>query len=145
VVELTADRAAALATRLAGEFYVDPVAAREAALERRSFNVIHLETGIEVDLFVRGDEPFDFEEFARHRAEALPFEGGRRVFVKSPEDILLRKLQWYESGGGVSDRQWGDILGVVRTQASRPDRAYLTRWAAVLGVEASLARAFGGA
>lgn len=32
-------------------------------------------------------------------------------------------------GGGVSDRQWGDILGVLKARGERLDRDHLDRWA----------------
>ena len=57
-----------------------------------SIDVIHLDSGIKVDLVVRGDAPFDLEEFARHRAELVQKESERRIYVKTVEDILLRKL-----------------------------------------------------
>jgi len=59
----------------------------------------------------------------------------------SPEDIVLRKLVWYQMGGGVSDRQWLDILEVLQTQAPDLDRAYMRQWGARLGVAALLAEA----
>jgi hypothetical protein len=40
-----------------------------------------------------------------------------------------------------SDRQWRDILAIVRTQGSRLDRAYLDVNAPVLGVADLLTRA----
>lgn len=143
VAELTPDSAGALTRRLDVEFYVDEATARSAARDHGSFNLIHLETAMKVDVFVRGDAPFDVEEFRRHREETVDVQSGRRVFVKTPEDTLLRKLQWYRLGGEVSDRQWGDVVGIARTQGERLDRAHLRRWAPVLGVEDLLARLLG--
>ena len=59
----------------------------------------------------------------------------------SPEDTLLHKLVWYRLGNEVSDRQWGDILGVLKVQSGSIDRAYLDRWAPQLGVSDLLQRA----
>lgn len=134
VVELSADSVAALSSRLAGEFHVDPESARRAVRERSSFNLVHLDSGIKVDLFIRGNEPFDREEFRRHRAEFVQMDPERRLWVKSAEDTLLRKLQWYRLGGGVSERQWADVLGIARIQGERLDGEYLRRWAGEIGV-----------
>ena len=56
------------------------------------------------------------------------------VYLASVEDNLLAKLEWYRLGNEVSDRQWRDILGVIKTQGERLDFAYLRQWAAVLNV-----------
>jgi hypothetical protein len=37
-------------------------------------------------------------------------------------------------GGEESDRQWRDILGIIKTQGERLDLAYLRQWAAALSV-----------
>lgn len=44
-------------------------------------------------------------------------------------------------GGEVSDRQWNDILGVLKIQDTNLDMAYLQRWASSLGVADLLERA----
>ena len=61
--------------------------------------------------------------------------------MTTAEDIVLHKLEWYRLGGGVSERQWQDVLGVFRVQGATLDRAYLERWASDLGVADLLARA----
>jgi hypothetical protein len=125
---------------VSGDFYVDEQSAGRAVRDKSSFNLIHLASGVKVDLFVRGDAPFDLEEFRRHRPELVQTEPERRIQVKSAEDIVLRKLLWYRLGGEVSDRQWTDVQEVARIQGDALDRAYLERWASELGVEDLLQR-----
>jgi len=141
VAHVTPEAATALARIASGEFYVDAEVARAAARERTSFNLIHRDSGMKIDIFVRGSEPFDLEEFRRHRRERVQVQPPYDLFVKTPEDTLLRKLQWYRLGGEVSDRQWADVLGVIRTQADRLDRPYLQQWSQELGVADLLERA----
>jgi len=52
-----------------------------------------------------------------------------------------RKLQWYQLGGGVSDRQWRDLIGVLKAQGDQLDRPYLDGWARRLGLSALLRKA----
>ena len=59
----------------------------------------------------------------------------------SPEDLVLQKLNWYREGGGVSDRQWRDVIGVIKTQGSRLDLVYLHLWAGRKGLADLLVRA----
>ena len=47
---------------------------------------------------------------------------------------MLNKLQWYQAGGGVSDQQWKDVLGILKVQASKLDLEYLKGWAATLNL-----------
>jgi hypothetical protein len=61
--------------------------------------------------------------------------------VHPPEDILFQKLRWYRKGGETSDRQWRDILGIVRVQGSQLDRDYLAVNAPTLDVADLLKRA----
>ena len=54
---------------------------------------------------------------------------------------MLAKLQWYRDGGSVSDRQWNDVLGVLKVQGAMLDRAHLEEWARELGLTDLLRRA----
>ena len=81
---------------------------------------------------------------SRARIEEIDTPQGKvPVRFASPEDILLHKLVWYRLGNEVSDRQWGDIVGVIRVQAKTLDGAYLRRWSGPLGVSDLLDRAGG--
>lgn len=66
-------------------------------------------------------------------------------YITSPEDTILAKLEWYRMGGEVSDRQWRDILGVMKTRTGELDLAYLHQSAAMLKVTDLLKRALGEA
>jgi hypothetical protein len=140
IVELPPALVEPLARSLEGSFYLDRGAMLEAVRERRAFNAIDLDTGFKLDLFVRGDAPFDLEEFRRRRLQP-PGDDGTPLQFKSPEDTVLRKLQWYRSGGSVSELQWRDVLGVLRVSGAEMDRRYLAHWSRELGVSDLLERA----
>jgi hypothetical protein len=142
VVDLVQASVQGLADRLRDRFYLDEDRMGHAVAKRSSFNLIHLETGFKVDVFVKGRGVFDDLELERSQLAELPETGGRNVPVKSAEDTVLRKLQWFAEGGRISDRQWSDVLGVLKAQAGRLDREFLVRWAEELGVRDLLDRAF---
>lgn len=138
-VDLVADielrHVEAIANALEGEFYVDAAMIRDALRSRSSFNVIHLETMFKADVFLFRGDAWSTEEMARASAVELDGpEGKVSIRFASPEDTLLHKLVWYQLGNRVSERQWGDVLGVLKVQGELLDREYLERWARVLGV-----------
>jgi hypothetical protein len=141
VVDLPASAVPLLVSHLEGEFYLDAERMRQAIRRGSSFNLVHLTTGFKVDVFVSGHGAFDRSELSRAGLQRLTEDSPRDVLVKSPEDTILRKLQWYRLGGETSDRQWTDILGIVRTQGGRLDLGYLRLWAGTLKVDDLLERA----
>jgi len=141
VVDLDAPRVEPLVAGLKGDFYVDPTVAADAVSRRGSFNAIHLESGFKVDFFVKGTAGFDNLEFDRSELAQIVVDPPRSVYVKTAEDTVLRKLQWYAHGGRVSDRQWSDVIGVLLTAGDDIDREYLEVWARQLGVGELLNRA----
>lgn len=134
VVDLREDVVQDFSRLLVNEFYVDEEALRRAVADRGSCNLVHLATGVKIDLFVKGSSAFDRVEFERSVPVMLGDEAAREVMVKSAEDTLLRKLLWYRMGGEVSDRQWEDLRGIVSVQAGRLDEEYMAQWADTLGV-----------
>lgn len=141
VAELAVAQTEPLADLLEPAYYTPRGQMREAAVERRSFNLIHLETMFKIDVFVSKDRPFDREAAGRARAEAIDHSAAApRIIVASAEDTVLAKLEWFRRGGETSERQWWDIVGVLRVNPAA-DAGYLHRWAAELNVADLLERA----
>jgi hypothetical protein len=120
-------------------FYVDEPALRRAIRDRTAVNLLHHGTYLKVDLFIAGGTPLDFQQLNRRKRVEL--SDGRVLYVHPPEDILLQKLRWYRRGGEVSDRQWRDILAIIRVQGPLLDLSYLRENAPALAVEDLLQRA----
>jgi hypothetical protein len=140
-VDLVADlrllHAAALVNALEATYYVVADVVRWAIRERRSFNVIQLESVTKVDVFCCPDDPLSRAQLTRRRTVVYQ---GRQLPILSSEDVILQKLRWYEQGGEVSDRQWQDALAVARLRRAELDRDYLESQARAAGLDALLRR-----
>jgi hypothetical protein len=141
VLDLNPASVFSLVDRLRGDFYIDLEVAKDAVTRHGSFNAIHLGSGFKIDFFAKGVHEYDDVELERSRSIRISVDPPRTAMVKSAEDIVLRKLQWFKDGGEVSERQWKDVLGVLATVGDDLDIGYLQRWAGKLGVSDLLKRA----
>jgi hypothetical protein len=141
VADMKLEHIQPLVAALSKEFYTDAEMMGGAIEHRNSFNLIHYETAFKVDIFIRKLRPFDQIQLKRRRFSMITTDPEQGVYVVSPEDIILTKLEWYRSGGEVSDNQWRDILGVLKTRAGELDLDHLRKWAGELNVSGLLERA----
>lgn len=128
VLSLPPARAQQLAHTLGPDFEVDVAMLRDALVHARTANAFYLPLLTKVDFFGVGSSPFDESEFARKRPVMLAPD--KTLFIKSPEDSIVRKLLWYREGGEVSERQWRDVIGIVRLVGAELDHDYIELWTA---------------
>jgi len=140
VAVLTEAEARTVVLRLGGDYYADGDSAAEAVRLRGSFNIIDRRSFIKLDVFVPGPGPLGLGQLDRKR-DLDVFPSMRPVPVLGPEDVVLQKLRWYRLGGEVSDRQWRDIVSVLRLVRSELDDRYLNDVAAGAGLTTLLERA----
>jgi hypothetical protein len=129
IADIKPEHVEALYLSLEPGYYIDKDMIREAIRHHSSFNIIHFDSMMKIDIFVLKEREFDKEAFKRKKLDAQDIEGSKfEYFISSPEDIILSKLEWFKMGGEVSERQWRDIIGVLKVQANNLDMEYLQKW-----------------
>ncbi len=149
-VDVVADIALSNVSSLYGllekQYYIEEQMIRDAIQKGGSFNIIHLDTMIKIDVFTRTKDPYSQSAFTRRLKDRLvEHEQDSDFYFSSPEDIILSKLNWYEMGNRVSERQWLDVLGVIKVQGESLNMEYLTNWAKELRLYGLLQQAFADA
>jgi hypothetical protein len=134
VCELTEPAIAAFVASIGPEYYVSERAIRAAVRDRSCFNLIHLPTSFKVDLFVSRGRPYDRLAMERAEPQRLGFELSIDVPIASPEDSIVSKLEWYRLTDDTSDRQWGDVMRLIKLLGDKADWAYLRHASELVGV-----------
>ena len=112
---------------------------RSAYQPPHQFNVIHIPSALKVDFWMLKPDAFEHEMFRRKVRDSWL---GETVWIATAEDVVLHKLYWNKLTP--SDRQLGDVAGVVAVQKGKLDENYLRDWATRLGVTENLAEALSG-
>lgn len=132
VIDPTPDSLDRLVEALVPElYYVDNEGAQDAMRRRSMFNVIDHASGWKIDFIIRRNREFSREEFARRTKFTLL---GIEVFVASPEDTIVAKLEWSVQCNG-SERQRRDVAGILASSGQTLDRDYIERWVLELGLK----------
>ncbi len=143
VLELNTFHIQPFVNKLKGEYYIETEMIKDAIKKKTSFNIIHLKSMLKIDVFILKDQLYSKKAFERKIKDKLDDEvESINIYLCSPEDIILHKLEWFKSGGEVSERQWLDILGVIKIQFENLDKNYLKMWAKQLGVLSLLEKSF---
>lgn len=140
VADIRAEHVASLVAALTGPYYISEPMIRSAIERRACFNLIHLATMFKVDVFVTKNRPFDQSVMERAVATTLPLPEPLELPIASAEDIVLAKLEWYRKGDEISERQWLDILGILKVRADQLDLDYLWHWSREINVDDLLLR-----
>jgi hypothetical protein len=138
VIDLEARTAQRLIDAMSDEFYISESAVNEAIAKSRispresSFNVIYLPSMEKADIFVMSsDDPFSTSVMNRRQLYPVNILEEEGIYIYSPEDIVLQKLSWYKLTPGGSQKQWRDVLGVLKVQLGL-DIGYMNQWALTL-------------
>ena len=123
------------------EFILDSGWIAPRVVEKRMFQLLHATSFIKIDVYVRPEEGLYASEIRRAQRVRLGPDPGDTLLVASAEDTILQKLRWYRDAGCTSDRQWRDVLGMLKLRGPELDLKYLSGWAASLELSELLARA----
>lgn len=134
-IDLQPEQGLLLIEALSPDFYISEVAVNEAIQGiTTSFNVIHLQAIEKADIFISGKDEFSVSKMNRRQLYQVE-ENQSSFYVCSPEDTILQKLLWLKMGQDQSQKQWRDVLGVLKLQGEGLDFAYLGVWGERLGVK----------
>lgn len=139
MIELDSDRIVPLVRRMESGFYIDEESIREAVHHRSSFNAIHFASSMKVDFFMTEESALSRRQLDRRRFLRVGPQQIALAFY-SVEDLIVRKLMWFQAGGENSDRQWRDVVGLLKMTAGTIDESYLTDTAAEARVAFLLVR-----
>lgn len=91
-------------------------------LERGQFNLIHHDSGLKIDIIFNKDSEYGRTRFQRRKK--IQFTSDLEFWVASPEDVVIKKLDFFREGN--SDKHLRDIRAIlVKTKL---DQAYLDHW-----------------
>jgi len=141
LADVKAEQVIPLLSALQKDFYIDESAVRDAIDQKQSFNAIHFNSVFKVDIFIPKSDDFSKKQIERRELKRLSPDLEQMVYVATAEDTILAKLRWFNSGGRVSNSQWGDVVGILGASSKQLDFDYLRDWAAKLGVTDLLEKA----
>lgn len=105
--------------------------------QMKTLGITDVESVSRADLVLSETNEFDRLKFQRRRA--LQLAEDTILYFASPEDLILSKLNWGKHSQ--SEKQWRDILGILKVQGTSLEHSYLTEWADRLDLLEDLNRA----
>jgi hypothetical protein len=127
IVLAPSDAAVPGLARMLGEgYHADAEEIVEAFRSRRPCNILHLGSVAKIDLIPRKEGEYRRTEFERRRRVVF---AGIELWIVTREDLILSKLDWARETR--SELQLRDVSLLLEGGV---DRAYLDKWAEMLGV-----------
>lgn len=120
----------------AQQFYVPGVEDVRSG-RMKTLGITHQPTISRADLVIAGNGEFDVVKFKRRKL--IEVIGAGSFYFASPEDVVLNKLRWGRQSR--SEKQWRDVLGVLKVQGETLDFDYLQEWSKKLGIDGDLLQA----
>ncbi|QYX30098.1 hypothetical protein [Sphaerospermopsis torques-reginae] len=130
VIEINQNQIDLLVETLEASGYYCPAGAVEDVQRGygNMLNITHTETIANADIYITDNSPFATSQM--NRRVLVEVEGIPNFWIASAEDTILQKLRWGK--GSKSEKQWRDVLGIIKLQADNLDYGYLAEWAEYL-------------
>jgi hypothetical protein len=141
IAEMHLEHVQPFISTLQSEFYLDEEMIADSVQHNSSFNIIHRKTMFKVDVFIPRKTQFQKSELNRAQKQIINEIPEISAYFASPEDIILAKLEWFRMSSEVSERQWRDVIGIMKVRAGYLDLEYLRKWASKLNVNELLEKA----
>ena len=113
------------------EFYFNRETARQECRRQGMFNIIHPDSGQKIDVVVAKDNSYDQLRFVR--GVRVPIADDCDAIFSSPEDIIIKKMEWHQMGGG--ERHLRDIAGILKIREDSLDLEYISNYANELDLQ----------
>ncbi len=112
------------------EYYCPPLEIlSDEVVHRGQFNLIHQKSQIKIDIVITKKSEFSQSEFLRRKE--VEVAEGLSIFIASPEDVIIKKLDFYREGG--SEKHLTDIRGILAETSV--DQSYLNSWIERFGLQ----------
>jgi len=123
VVQLTGDPIPALAKLLGPDIQIDPQMSFESVTGTMRYIATHRASAFKVEMFLLTGDPHDASRFQRR--QLVDFEG-TKVWLPTPEDVIVTKLRW--SKGGNRSKDVTDVEQILAVRSVNLDLAYIRHW-----------------
>jgi hypothetical protein len=112
------------------EYYCPPIEILGDEIRNRGqFNLLHVPTGLKIDVMIKKVTAFDESRFLRRKR--IELWEGFTAHLASAEDVIIKKLEYFREGG--SEKHIRDIRGIVTN--TQLDNTYLKNWITQLHLE----------
>ncbi len=131
VIQIRSNQVDAFLESIGNEAYLDIQEAKAAIQSKSMFNIIPNETLFKVDI-IPLDESNNYEIEKFSRKIKINFQG-RKIYVISPEDLIISKLIWSKNAGS-SERQIADCESIWKINQESIDADHIKKWVDILNI-----------
>lgn len=112
------------------DYFIARHAVEDAIRTRFQFNIIHVTSGLKIDVML--PKQTEYAALEQTRARRLSDPDGLSAWFAAPEDVILNKLIFFQLGG--IEKHLRDIAGIIKVKQDELDVAYLEKWSEKLNV-----------